>query len=157
RVFMKQGAEEPNKDALADRPLTSGTGTSMPHDAIPHSQWKNGFAAAAGAVGISTSNQAYTMMTGFFSARPRRHAVADGPSVQPFDGEIHKDRSAVQRHDDTAGKALTDIWLLASATSPTVGNVTVEEYQGKDWARLKTRDEKMAAMQVRAELVISAI
>jgi hypothetical protein len=49
--------------------------------------------------------------------------------------------------------ALSDQWTLQPHP---IGAVTVEEYQGKDWSKMP-REEKLAAMRVRARLVIADI
>jgi hypothetical protein len=116
--------------------------------------WKNAFENAANAMGISVTDAAYTHMIGHSSPMGgRSHAVADGQSSQPFDGVVHGNRSAVQRHDDTAGMSPTDIWTIH--LSP-IGTVTVDQYRGQDWSPMP-REEVVAAMRVRARLVIDGI
>ncbi|HLL22886.1 MAG TPA: hypothetical protein VK427_12190 [Kofleriaceae bacterium] len=159
RAHMKQKTEHPNTDALSGRPLGGAHGTSQadPHDAIAHSTWETAFKYVAKSMGVSTAagNSAYNVMIGFTAAMGgRSQAVADGKSNQPFDGEIHGDRSAAQRHADTAGMASTAIWTTHA--DATIGQVEVAEYRGRDWDGM-TRDEVLAAMRVRVMLVIKSI
>jgi hypothetical protein len=157
QVTMKQKTEHPGTDALSGRPLGGAHGTSQsdPHDAIAHSTWKTAFEDVAGTMGVSTADPAYNDMIGFTSTMGgKSQAVADGKSNQPFDGTIHADRSAAQRHDDTAGMATTDLWT--THPDPTIGNVDVGEYRGRDWEGMN-RDEVLAGMRVRVMLVIKSI
>jgi hypothetical protein len=156
-TMTKVPGTESTNCALSDRPIPAGAPASYPHDAIAQATWIAAFqlVAATLATPVAPTDRAYAAMVGRTSPRDGKSpAVADGKSLQPFDGQVHRDRSAVQRHDDGAPSA-NPLWAVWFG-NPAIGTVTQNEYQGQDWARMN-RKQKLAAMSARAQAVINDI
>ncbi len=139
-----------NQCALTDRALNSGSGICLPHDVIPAADWRNAFQNTWNITSLKGLSPTGKIMKTLMNrcAKTDGLAVADGPSVQPFDGTVHADHNVVNRYDlDVGGSRPT------SHPDPTIGAISRQEFLGQD-VHSMNRAQLLGLMKARAQIAL---